>query len=118
VGSVITPFMKDFEDFNHLSYACTVCGRCTEVCPVKIPLHELLLLNRKKSVDYKMQPFVWNKGMKSFEFIFGKRARIDTINGSLKNVLLKSTPQLLGKNKKNPQFANYSFSRQWKNKNN
>ena len=44
IGSVITPNMQGMEDFKHLSFASSLCGNCTEVCAVKINLHELLLL--------------------------------------------------------------------------
>ncbi len=37
IGAVITPFLKDFESYKHLSFASSLCGKCTEVCPVKIP---------------------------------------------------------------------------------
>jgi len=50
IGSVITPHYKGFGVFKHLSFASTLCGKCTEVCPVKIDLHDLLLYNRKKAV--------------------------------------------------------------------
>jgi len=64
IGSVITPFLKGFEDFNHLSFACSTCGACTEVCPVKVPLHDLLLENRSKTVEQNLGKQSWNIGMK------------------------------------------------------
>ncbi len=51
IGAVITPHLKGMKEYGHLSYASTLCGRCTEVCPVKIDLQKLLLLNRKKFVE-------------------------------------------------------------------
>ena len=56
IGSVITPHYKGMEEFKHLSYASSLCGKCTEVCPVRIELHKLLLLNRRDSVDQHTQP--------------------------------------------------------------
>jgi L-lactate dehydrogenase complex protein LldF len=50
IGSVITPHLKDIGEWKHLSYASSLCGNCTEVCAVKINLHELLLENRYESV--------------------------------------------------------------------
>lgn len=50
IGSVITPLMFGMKEYKHLSYASSLCGKCTEVCPVKINLHELLLFNRRDSV--------------------------------------------------------------------
>jgi L-lactate dehydrogenase complex protein LldF len=51
IGSVISPFFDGFLRSAHLSYACTICGKCTEVCPSKIDLHMLLLHNRNKDVE-------------------------------------------------------------------
>ncbi|MEY3433109.1 MAG: hypothetical protein RL131_1045 [Bacteroidota bacterium] len=50
IGSVITPNLKDISEWKHLSHASSLCGNCTEVCAVKINLHELLLHNRRKAV--------------------------------------------------------------------
>lgn len=51
IGSVITPHLKGMQEWKHLSYASSLCGNCTEVCSVKINLHELLLENRHEAVD-------------------------------------------------------------------
>ena len=51
IGAVITPHLKGMQEWKHLSYASSLCGNCTEVCSVKINLHELLLENRHEAVD-------------------------------------------------------------------
>jgi len=51
IGSVITPHLRGLKEWNHLSYASSLCGRCTEVCPVKIDLHHHLLRNRRNAVQ-------------------------------------------------------------------
>jgi L-lactate dehydrogenase complex protein LldF len=50
IGSVITPHLRGLMEWNHLSYASSLCGACTEVCPVKIDLHHHLLHNRRNAV--------------------------------------------------------------------
>jgi len=50
IGSVITPHLRGMHDYKHLSYASSLCGSCTDVCPVRINLHQLLLENRRESV--------------------------------------------------------------------
>src|SRR6201994_2312635 len=50
IGSVITPHLKDMGEWKHLSFASSLCGKCTEVCPVKIDIHKMLLLNRRDAV--------------------------------------------------------------------
>lgn len=116
IGSVITPFFKGFSEYNHLSSACSVCGRCTEVCPVRIPLHKMLLINRRDAVENGDMPMSWNLGMKGFEYAFLKRKRLDLINGNLKNKLGSFNKNALGDKKSLPTFAKESFSQQWKNK--
>jgi L-lactate dehydrogenase complex protein LldF len=50
IGSVITPHLRGLADFKHLSYASSLCGNCSDVCPVHIELHHHLLHNRRNSI--------------------------------------------------------------------
>lgn len=56
IGSVITPHLAGLEEYQHLSYASSLCGACTEVCPVKIDLHHHLLRNRRDAATQKLRP--------------------------------------------------------------
>ena len=48
IGTVMAPLMYyDLEDFAHLASLCSLCGRCIEVCPVKIPIVDLMIENRR-----------------------------------------------------------------------
>jgi L-lactate dehydrogenase complex protein LldF len=114
IGSVITPFFKGFNNFGHLSFACTLCRKCTEICPVEIPLHELILLNRKRISEKYPSSVLWKKGMKFYSITFRKRRRLDLLQGKYKNVILHRIPHPFGKYKKTPEFASGSFSKQWK----
>jgi L-lactate dehydrogenase complex protein LldF len=49
IGSVITPHLRGLTDWKHLSEASSLCGACTETCPVKIDLHHHLLQNRRNA---------------------------------------------------------------------
>lgn len=51
VGAVLSPLIGGYEEYKELPYASTLCGACTEVCPVKIPLHELLHQHRNVIVE-------------------------------------------------------------------
>lgn len=53
IGSVITPHLRGLQDWKHLSYASSLCGACTEACPVKINLHHHLLHNRRNAARAK-----------------------------------------------------------------
>lgn len=51
IGAVLTPLLAGYDDFKELPYASTLCGACTEACPVKIPLHDLLHKHRQIIVE-------------------------------------------------------------------
>jgi L-lactate dehydrogenase complex protein LldF len=53
IGSVITPHLKGLQKWKHLSGASSLCGACTESCPVKIDLHHHLLHNRRNAATEK-----------------------------------------------------------------
>ena len=49
IGAVITPHLRGSQEWKHLSNASSLCGACTEACPVKIDLHHHLLQNRRNA---------------------------------------------------------------------
>jgi L-lactate dehydrogenase complex protein LldF len=51
IGSVITPHLRGLAEWKHLSDASSLCGACTETCPVKIELHHHLLQNRRNGAQ-------------------------------------------------------------------
>ncbi|HUJ71329.1 MAG TPA: 4Fe-4S dicluster domain-containing protein, partial [Verrucomicrobiae bacterium] len=53
IGSVITPHLREAQEWSHLPYASSLCGACTDVCPVRIELHHHLLQNRRDAVQRK-----------------------------------------------------------------
>jgi L-lactate dehydrogenase complex protein LldF len=59
IGSVITPHLRGLQNWKHLSYASSLCGACTEACPVKIDLHHHLLQNRRNAS--RQQPLWWER---------------------------------------------------------
>ncbi len=118
IGSIITPHMEGMKEFKHLSYASTLCGKCTEVCPVKIDIHKMLLLNRRDAVNADLNPktekigwYFWKRGML-------KRSMMDMFGGKSKNFFLnKFFKKFWGNKRKLPKVADESFSAQWKKEN-
>ena len=54
IGSVLTPHLNGIGEFKHLSYASSLCGACSSVCPVKIDLHHHLLQNRRNATESRV----------------------------------------------------------------
>ena len=49
IGAVLTPLLKPADPAaRELAEASSLCGACTEICPVRIPLHDLLLQLRHR----------------------------------------------------------------------
>ncbi|MGK9120198.1 LutB/LldF family L-lactate oxidation iron-sulfur protein [Olivibacter jilunii] len=115
IGSIITPHMKGMQEFKHLSYASSLCGKCSEVCPVKIDIHKMLLLNRRDSVKEGLNPQVENWGWKAFVKIATKRKWLDFWGGKWKNFFLsRFFAKAWGTKRTLPSIAPESFSKQWK----
>jgi L-lactate dehydrogenase complex protein LldF len=51
MGAVLIPLLVGLEHAPSLPHASSLCGACTDACPVKIPLHELLLDLRRDLVS-------------------------------------------------------------------
>ncbi|MCU0803894.1 MAG: LutB/LldF family L-lactate oxidation iron-sulfur protein [Burkholderiales bacterium] len=56
MGSVLTPSYVGLEKALDLPHAATLCNQCGVVCPVKIPLPDLLRTLREKQVDRGLRP--------------------------------------------------------------
>jgi L-lactate dehydrogenase complex protein LldF len=56
MGAVLLPLLVGLDNAPSLPHASSLCGACTDACPVKIPLHELLLELRKDLVESGVAP--------------------------------------------------------------
>jgi L-lactate dehydrogenase complex protein LldF len=54
MGAVLVPLLVGLDKARSLPHASSLCGACTEACPVKIPLHELLLELRRDLVERRL----------------------------------------------------------------
>ena len=114
IGSVITPNLRGMEDFKHLSFASSLCGNCTEVCAVKINLHELLLDNRKTSVEEGMTSFTERSAWKLWKLASMSRKMMNLGSGALKNKLVNGMFTDWKKNRADLDFSQKTFNEMWK----
>lgn len=118
IGSVVTPYLKGINEYSHLSYATTLCGKCSEVCPVNIPLHELFLHNRNDfvnkseiSINEKLLFWTWKKIILSRNFM-----NLGSV--ALKNKVFSMVfSKIWGKKRKLPEFSPKNFNQMWREKN-
>lgn len=114
IGSVISPWLLGMKDYKHLSFASTLCGACTEVCPVKIPLHDLLLRNRKDAVEQKHTTTSERMVVKGWEKVMLNRKLLDITGGKTKNLVASLFfKKAWGPNRELPKIAEKSFNKRW-----
>ena len=100
-----------------MSNASTICGKCSQVCPVKIDLHTHLLRNRHDSVNQgfektgeKLAWFSWKKLMLS-------RKNLNR-SYSIKSFTFKQFyKEGWGESREFPKIAEKSFNQIWREKN-
>ncbi|MDB5001881.1 MAG: iron-sulfur cluster-binding protein [Mucilaginibacter sp.] len=117
IGSIITPHLQGMKEFKHLSYASSLCGKCTEVCPVKIDIHKMLLLNRRDAVNEGLSPTAEKFGWKMWKTGMLSRRLEDFLSGKTKNLLMKTFfKKTWGHYRDMPNVAGKSFTQQWQEK--
>ncbi|MEO7923691.1 MAG: LutB/LldF family L-lactate oxidation iron-sulfur protein [Chitinophagaceae bacterium] len=116
IGSVITPQLQDMGEWKHLSDASSLCGNCTEVCSVKINIHELLLENRHEAVDEGHASFsekiawkMWKQGML-------RRKWMNLGGGKTKNWVVNTLVKGWSTHRGKMEFPQKSFNELWKEK--
>jgi L-lactate dehydrogenase complex protein LldF len=113
IGSVITPHLKGMTEYQNLSFASSLCGNCTQVCPVHIILHELLLENRYESVlegNSSLTERLVGKACKTASL---HRKMMNTGNGVLKNIIVNQLFKKWIQHRSPLQFADNTFNELW-----
>ncbi len=116
IGSVITPHLKGMDEYKHLSFASSLCGNCTEVCAVKINLHELLLDNRHESVEDGFTDFSERMAWKAWKIACKHRKWMNLGNGKLKNTIVNKLFTGWNNTRSDLNFSERTFNQMWKEK--
>lgn len=103
IGSILAPNF-DMKANADLPFASTLCGSCTNVCPVKINIHEQLWLWRQILMQEKYGPVSKRVAMKLMGLVL---ARPTLYNWSAKVVqfILNKLPFIIN-NRLNPWYKN------------
>src|SRR5437667_7519616 len=64
MGAVLTPALIGLHEAGHLPNASTFCGRCEEVCPVKIPLPKMMRHWREREFAAALSPPAYRSGLR------------------------------------------------------
>ncbi|PNQ87773.1 LutB/LldF family L-lactate oxidation iron-sulfur protein [Paenibacillus polymyxa] len=76
IGAVLTPALHgNIEEWNDIASASSLCGACYEACPVKIPLHDMLVYLRRRKVEAGQGDKLETIGMKGFAAVVSSSKR-------------------------------------------
>ncbi|MCA0754727.1 iron-sulfur cluster-binding protein [Paenibacillus sp. N4] len=77
IGAVLTPSLnKNIAEWDDIANASSLCGACYEACPVKIPLHDMLVYLRRRKVESGHGNKLESIGMQGFATIMGNSSRL------------------------------------------
>lgn len=116
IGSVITPHLRSMNDYKHLSFASSLCGNCTEVCAVKINLHELLLENRYEAVENGFSAWSERIAWKVWKKASLNRKTMNKGNQAIKNWTVNRLIKGWTKHRAPLQFPAKTFNQMWQEK--
>ena len=115
IGSILSP-AQDPQRYSSLPFASSLCGSCTDVCPVKIDLHHQLLAWRKELVLQGLIPFSKRLTMKIMGWVFqntwayeGTGRLVRWVVPKLPRSVLYNRWNVWGKQRELPPFPKESF---------
>jgi L-lactate dehydrogenase complex protein LldF len=93
IGAVLAPGLLGLEASMPLPFASSLCGACAEVCPVRIPIPELLVYWRERAVEGRLTPHAERLSMKAWATL----AERPELFGAAAAALGKPVPERLGR---------------------
>jgi L-lactate dehydrogenase complex protein LldF len=106
MGSVLTPQFVGIDQAHTLPNASTFCGRCEEVCPVRIPLPNLMRHWRDEQFKRQLVPATYRYGLNVWGFVAKRPA--------LYRMATRIAMGLLGAvGKKRGKFASLPLAKGW-----
>ncbi len=113
IGQVTSQQQYSTKEMKHLGFASTHCGACTEVCPVKIDIHSLIINNRREAQESghigANEKYLWL----AWKRMMLKRKRMNQ-TASLKSFMFRTAYRKnWGEKREFPQIVERSFNQMW-----
>ncbi len=126
IGAVLTPALEGIAPWSDLPHASTLCGACREVCPVRIDIPRMLLIERDQATRAGKMARWLRWGLRAYAFVVTRPAlfraatwgaRVGSrVLGAPHNGWIQTFPPPLNawtQTRDFPAFAQKSFRAQW-----
>ncbi|NML22213.1 lactate utilization protein [Pseudoflavitalea sp. G-6-1-2] len=118
IGAILAPNI-DMKEYADLPFASTLCGSCTDVCPVKIDIHNQLYKWRQVLTREGHAPAAKKAGMKMMASVLASPKKF-SFSGKMARRMLRWFPKLAvngtlnpwGRQRELPKVPDQSF-REW-----
>jgi L-lactate dehydrogenase complex protein LldF len=101
MGAVLTPSLVGVDQAGHLPNASTFCGRCEEVCPVRIPLPRMMRAWREREFERHLSPATARGGLALWAAL-ARRPRIYGVVTAIAALVLSFVGQFRGRFRRLP----------------
>lgn len=123
IGSILSPG-KDLKKHSTLPFASTLCGSCSDVCPVKIDIHDQLYKWRQIITKEVSQSYVKKLSMKIMGQVFANPIKFEKVakvgRWSLRKSpksLINAKPNVWNRSRDLPDAPKESFNQWYKKRN-
>jgi L-lactate dehydrogenase complex protein LldF len=93
IGSIINP-ARDPVRHKSLPFASSLCGSCSDVCPVKIDIHQQLFISRRMLAERNLLPITKKLGVKLAALVLN-RPWLYRLVGRIVRTALRWLPRFL-----------------------
>ncbi|MEE0991957.1 MAG: 4Fe-4S dicluster domain-containing protein [Bacteroidales bacterium] len=109
-ANVVLPFYENFDSYKHLSFNSVGCGNCTRVCPVNIPLTDLMIENRRFFFEKKIMDLGDDLLCSRLKKFLLSRSEMNKKTWLKKRKIKAFIKSSVLKNRITPSFAKQSFN--------
>lgn len=95
IGAILAPGLLGLEAALPLPFASSLCGACAEVCPVRIPIPELLVYWRERAAEEGLTPRIESVAMRAWATLAERPAAFGAVSGALEAVPLQRVGRAL-----------------------
>ncbi|MGF7159686.1 L-lactate dehydrogenase complex protein LldF [Rhodoligotrophos appendicifer] len=81
MGAVLTPSLVGVDKAGQLPNASTFCGRCEEVCPMRIPLPRMMRSWREREFERHLSPATTRAGIKAWAWLASRPKLYGMVTG-------------------------------------
>ncbi len=120
IGAILAPAMLGLERAMPLPHASSLCGACVDVCPVRIPIPDILLHWRERAVEAGLTPLGERAGSGMYASLAARPRAFEGAGAMLRHTPWRQTGRTLpvlgswAQERDMPRPSAKSFRQLWK----